>query len=343
MKKLFGLMATGSICLIAACSSEETTAPSWQPGTSGVTPEYCAGMGMVYAQDPNTGTTYCTTPAPLSSSAADIGAVSSSDASLPMQQISSSSIDALGAASSSSAPIADAASSSSAPAAAPASSSAKAPVIESVIEVEDDGIFHLGLWDGTKGDAQVPTGNKGGGYWYSYNDKDNGGESSFTWCSEAGSEYSATDLAPVIKENGGICGEVELLVGTNQWKPYAAIAFSYAKSAALTADATTAKGVCVTYTSTMPIKLTLGMGTTKDNKLGGANPFVTLPKGTNQTMEFAWAEFEQPDWAEVEASGKEAAAALGAITLKFEGDTDGEDGGTATFNIMKLGPVGTCE
>lgn len=344
MKKLFGLMVAGSICMFSACSSDDDGVNVPQQAQSN-----CAAFGYVDVIDPATGLVTCGLPA-ASSADALVGVSSSSvDASIPgMTQVvgSSSSAPAMAQVSSSSvAAVVDAASSSSAPAAAtPASSAATTtPTVTPVVEDEDDGTFKLGLWDGTAGKGQVPTGNKTGGYWYTYTDSASGGKSSITWCSEAGSEYGAGDLAPVIKENSGLCGSVKLLVGTFQWKPYVAVAFSYAQKPSQTADATASKGVCITYTSEIPMKLVLGMGTTMNSKLDGANPFVDLPAGTNKTLEFSWAEFEQPTWAEVEASGRTAAAALGSIEIKFEGDTDGEDGTGGSFLIQKLGAYGQCD
>lgn len=354
MKKLFGLLVIGSVGMFIACTSDDSDPLNGYSDALG----YCTG-GLVQKTDPETfqplynadGSPICVAPSttPASSSSADQSALlptmssSSNTGLVPATPASSSSIGIVPAASSSSvAPVAASSSSVAQTTPVAKSSSSKKETTPTVNEDVDDGTFKLGLWDGTAGDGQVPTGNKQGGYWYSYNDKDNGGKSSVTWCSAAGSEYGDDDLAPVIKENGGLCGTIDLVVGTNEYKPYLGIGFNYGKSGSLTGDATASKGVCISYTSEIPIKLVLGLGTSVDNKLGGANPYVDLPAGT-KTQEFTWAEFGQPDWAKMEVSGKEAAASLGSITLKFEGDTDGEDGEGGSFLIKKLGALGQCD
>ena len=325
MKKLIGLLATSSLFMLAACSDDEGSSPATP--VSSITPEFCQANNMSYTVTPN-GDGICVAAA-LSSSSID-----------PYAGLlqSSSSMDALPVASSSSeaAPVA-ASSSSVAP--APASST-PAPASSAPAEETSDGLFHLALWDGTAGDGQVPTGNRTGGYWYSYTDKGDKGLSTITWGAEVGSEYSADDLVPVITACGGLCGSFNLVVGDNPYKPYIGIGFNYSKSSTEGADATAAKGVCVVYTSSIDINLEMGLGA-QDAKIGYANPFVTLPASTAaKTADFAWSEFEQPSWAETTVSNPEKA--LVSLKFKFAGTTDGEDGGEGTFNIMKVGAAGQC-
>lgn len=346
MKKLFGLLVIGAVGMFIACSSDDSDSPS-NPGNYALTPADCQSRGMAFNVDPTTGVAFCETLAPVAASSSDAAGVpnsadnaaSSAGGFTPTPvAASSSSLNAVPVASSSSvAAVVPVASSSSVAAPASSASDPVTPKSSAVVEDADDGTFKLGLWDGTAGAGQVPTGNKKGGYWYSYDDAANGGESSITWCSEAGSTYSDKDLAPVIKENKGLCGTVELLVGTNEWKPYVAVAFSYGDKASLTADATAAKGVCISYESDIPMKLSLGVA----KSLNGEEPYVDLKAGT-KTVEFAWAEFAPPSWSESEIDGPVAAKTLSNITIKFEGDTDGEDGEGGSFLIKKVGAIGDC-
>lgn len=340
MKKLFGLLVIGSVGMFIACTSDDSDSNPYNVSES-------CPAGTVSMIDA-AGNSYCGQAAVATSSSANgptpVAVSSSAYGPTPVAVSSSATVQPITVSSSSVAATPVVASSSSvAQTPVAKSSSSKKTTVTPVTEDEDDGTFKLGLWDGTAGAGQVPTGNKQGGYWYSYTDVDNGGESSVTWCSDAGSEYGADDLAPVIKDNGGLCGTIELLVGTNEYKPYVGIGFNYGKTGTLTADATASKGVCIAYDSDIPMKLVLGMGTTMDNKLGGGNPYVDLKAGRNQSAEFTWAEFDQPEWATVSATGRTAAASLGSITIKFEGDTDGKDGKGGSFLIKKLGAIGACD
>ena len=200
----------------------------------------------------------------------------------------------------------------------------------------DDGVFKLELWDGTAGDVQVPTGNSTGGWWYSYADKLG---SEITWTAEP----DAGDMTPLIEACGGICGEFVIGEGdpdANKY-PYLGFAFGYAKNESLTGDATSVKGVCVTYSYSgdATFAIELGMTDAQEKKLGSALPMVELPAGTKKTMDFKWNEFEQPSWAEKPMTGPSAAAELKSIKFKFADVSGGESG---SFAVYKVGPYGGC-
>ena len=331
MKKLIGLLATSSLFMLAACSGDEGSTPTHP--VSGITPEFCQANNLTYTLLPS-GEGICVAPTTLSSSSFDPNAgllpASSSDA---LPAVSSSSVAG---------PV-EVSSSSVAPASstpAPASST-PAPASSAPAADEGDGTFKLGLWDGTAGDAQVPTGNKTGGYWYSYTDKGDKGLSTLTW-DAADDGTSADGLVPVITECGGLCGSFDLLVGSNPYKPYVGVGFNYSKSANEVADATASKGVCVTYTSDIDIILEMGLGA-QDSKIGYANPFVTLPAATAATTkDFTWSEFEQPTWASAAQTVTNPQQALASLKFKFAGAQDSTDGGSGKFKIMKVGAPGQC-
>lgn len=335
MKKLLGLLA---ICSLVACndSSDSVAAPQW--GNNGNTAQQGGdnqgndqgGQGQDQDEQQRM---IDSLQALLNGSSASL--VNSSATML----VSSS---AMIIASSSSAIIASSSStivsSSSMTTPVRSSSSKVTPKSSSAVEIdEDDGLFKLGLWDGTAGDGQVPTGNKSGGYWYYYTDSGDKGKSTFTWSEDVDGTNGFADL---IASCGGVCGDFDLVVGTNPYKPYVGIGFNYSKSDNLSADATSSKGICVTYKSTIAINLEMGLGS-MDAKIGYANPFVVLPKATAATTEdFRWSDFEQPEWAETAVTKPETK--LVSLKFKFAGTEDGEDGGSGSFNIMKVGPYGGC-
>ena len=331
MKKIFGLLATSSILMLAACSDDESNAVTPNSASS-VTAETCAAMNMVLNIDPVSGVAYCASPAlTQSSSSADLNGGTLPGSSQPAPALSSSSTPAPTVSSSSVAPTTPSSSS-----VAPAPTSTTPPA-----EDESDGAWHLALWDGTAGDPQVPTGNKSGGYWYSYTDSGDKGLSTLVWDAEDDGT-SADGLVPVIKECQGLCGSFDLLVGSNPYKPYVGIGFNYSKSANEVADATASKGVCVTYTSDIAIILEMGLGA-QDSKIGYANPFVTLPAATSpSTKDYNWSDFEQPTWASAAQTVTNPQQALASLKFKFAGAKDSVDGGSGKFKIMKVGAPGQC-
>ena len=353
MKKLIGLLASGTLCMFAACSSgddDNSLVPqqSWQQGgNTQTTPDCSIAPGTVLQYDPVTGVPSCVLP----TSSANQGLSSPSD---PYGQQGVGSSGGMGgglvpiaASSSSVAPVTVVSSSSVAgpTTTTPSSSSVKTttPTTTPTTPAEDesDGKWHLALWDGTAGDPQVPTGNKTGGYWYSYTDSGDKGKSVLTW-DAADDGTSADGLVPVIKECNGLCGSFDLIVGANPYKPYVGVGFNYSKSANEVADATASKGVCVTYKSDIAVLLEMGLGS-QDAKIGYANPFVTLPASASaKTVDFAWSEFEQPEWASAAQTITSPEKALASLKFKFAGTKDSVDGGAGSFNIMKVGAPGEC-
>ena len=351
MKKLFGLLVIGTVGMFIACSSDDSNSNPYQPGLSdALTPADCANMGMVLNIDPNTGKTFCAQPAATATSSSDAAAPTSaadpasSNGGFTPGPVAVSSSDVVApVASSSSVAVAPAVSSSSAATpATPASSATPTPKSSAVAEPE---VMAFGLWDGAEGGNQVPTGSKKGGYWYSYTDTGNKGESTLDWNSEVavGSTYSDDDLSPVIKDCGGLCGKFNLVAGGNEdCAPYVAVAFDISDGKT-GSDMTSSKGICITYTSTVPAEVDLGLGS-KDATYGYNNPAFILPKAASATtVDIGWSEFEQ-QWESAKAiDGPTAASMLVAIKIQFKGSEVGEDAGEGSFLISKFGAAGQCD
>ena len=122
-----------------------------------------------------------------------------------------------------------------------------------------------------------------------------------------------------------------------------AVAFNYAKTDKTAADATSSKGLCVTYKSTMAIEVDLGLGS-KDGTYGYNLPAIVLPKSTTlNTVNAKWAEFKQQWEGAKDLTGPEAAAMLAAVKFQIKGSEVGVDEGTGTFLITKVGGWGLCE
>lgn len=261
---------------------------------------------------------------------------SSSVAPLPVSSstlvdpLSSSVVTPIGVPSSSS--VAPVVQSSSSVAPVVKSSSSVAPKSSSAKKPAGDGSFSITTWDGSALDPHVLTGDETGGWWYDYANKG----SEVTWGAEVGSDG---DKTAVLEACNGICADYSI-GGTDKY-PYLGVAFDYDKSGSA-ADASAMKGVCVTYTFSgdNDFALELGMTSAQEDKLGSALPMVTLPAGTKKTLDFAWAEFEQPSWAETAMSGTNAAKQLKSLKFKVVDPASGDAG---SFVIYKVGPMGTCD
>lgn len=185
------------------------------------------------------------------------------------------------------------------------------------------------------------------GYWFSYNDKNDGGESEVVWPVTPGTTYSDDALDPIIDECKGVCGTASLSKGTLTYPAFVGIGFNVVgenakdKTKSDPGDATAWGGVCITYTSDAKAQLELGLGDF-DTEIKYANPYVDLAKATSpMTKTISWSQFKQPTWYtdKNKISGDEAAAQLVAIKFKIQG-ADGD----YKFNICAIGPAtgGDC-
>ncbi len=323
MKKLLGLLA---ICTLVACN---------ESGETGVTAPPVGG-DQPQAQNPQD------TPLNADSirqhvldSIAQASLVQSSSDAVP---VSSETLPLLSSSSllipSSSSELAP----SSSSAALPVSSSTLPPKSSSSVVV-DDGTIKLELWDGSLGKPHVPVGNSDGGWWYKYDDQENGGASSLEWETEPGEKG---DMTPVVETCGGVCGSFSL--GGSEdlgYNGYVGFAFGFGKNDSYSGDASKMKGICVEYKATAPIIIELGLTRAAERAIGSANPAYELPKSTTaDVVNITWAQFAQPDWYTGTKTVTGSAAARELSSLKFK--ITGDDGVRGTFNIMKVGPYGEC-
>ena len=213
--------------------------------------------------------------------------------------------------------------------------------------------FAFETWNGAEeGSYRVLTeldnGTETSGYWFSYNDKADGGASTVVWPVEPGTTYGGPNaLDPIIDECKGVCGTAALDKGTLTYPPFIGIGFNiYGANAdddskADPADATAWGGICITYTSDAKAQLELGLGD-YDTEIAYANPFVDLAKATSPaTKNIPWSQFKQPSWysGSTKITGDAAAAQLVAVKFKIQANP-----GNYKFNICAIGPAtgGNC-
>ena len=151
---------------------------------------------------------------------------------------------------------------------------------------------------------QIQTGLDNGtgtsGFWFTYTDYGDGGQSIVHWDIDINPEPPFT-LEPIIHECKGICGTARLSKGTLTYNPFVGLGFNVAGEISekdwslATGDASTWGGLCVTYTSDTDIALELGLGEKIDSTMNYANPAVTLPASqTDKRVVVSWSDFKQP-------------------------------------------------
>ena len=207
-------------------------------------------------------------------------------------------------------------------------------------------------WNGADDDApdQIQTGLDNGtgtsGFWFTYTDYGDGGQSIVHWDIDINPEPPFT-LEPIIYECKGICGTARLSKGTSAYNPFVGLGFNVAGEISekdwtlATGDASTWGGLCVTYTSDTDIALELGLGEKIDSTMNYANPAVTLPASqTDKRVVVSWSDFKQPPSynGAVKFDGETAAKQLAMVRFKIQAED-----GDYRFNICAVGPKdGTC-
>ena len=205
-------------------------------------------------------------------------------------------------------------------------------------------------WLGGNGIARISTGYDAGfnnsGYWYTYNDNEDGGKSTITWAAEP-DEYGG--LEPVLEKCGtGLCGTYKLDKGTLDYDPYVAVAFDLAGKDAdgrtIPVDASGMGGIAITLSMTHAAILELSMGDEEDAKVDYALPAYDLGKAsTGKSVYIPWSKFAQPSWGKVKISTEEAVKKLASVRIKIQA----KSGSNGEFNIMKIeaygrGSFGSC-
>lgn len=202
--------------------------------------------------------------------------------------------------------------------------------------------FAFTTWNGTDGvyqiDTELDAGTETAGYWFIYNDKDDGGASSITWPVEPGNEYSKDALDPIIDYCGGVCGTYTLDKGTLTYDPFVGIGFNVAgedeSGTAAPADASGMGGVTIGYSCDVAAALEMGLGDAGDAEIGWDNPAASLPKAASGVIKtFTWSQFKQAGWGSGKITGDAASKKLVALKMKIQAKT----GSTGQFNIYCVG------
>lgn len=202
------------------------------------------------------------------------------------------------------------------------------------------------LWNGKKGESVVNTGfglnaESGAGYWYSYDDSDDGGLSHIVW--DADCPNDGTDCMQYIVDHcGGLCGKMYVKRGTAR-EANVGVAFNVAgfenpgESVEVPKSVNISDwgGICVTFASSLNLFMKLGVDENTE-------VIVELGQSDDLVEEcFTWNDFDYDD-AENPIPGAEAAKKV--RNIKF-GKRSGESM-IGPFKIVSIGKYvagGSCK
>ena len=200
-------------------------------------------------------------------------------------------------------------------------------------------------WYGANGKAQVVTdlgnGTHTEGIWFSFDDKNDRGESSIVFLDSRGDTPTDQD----VKTYGGIKGEITLKYGNSMYTR-AGLGFNVVGEkepwVPEEGDASAWGGISIGYKSDRMITVELGLPAEIDHAIGYANPqYYLSARNTETFVRIPWSSFKQPDWAPSycdRITGPEAAEKLVALKFYMAGDE-----GTYSFLITKVGSYDMAE
>jgi uncharacterized protein (TIGR02145 family) len=190
----------------------------------------------------------------------------------------------------------------------------------------------------------VDAGQDNGGYWWATTDNSSGGQSVIEWPVPRGTDFSSDAFDPIIDYCNGFCGTYNLEMGSLD-EPWVLVGFSIAgysetSSDNVPADVSGWGGICINYTSDIPVKVELHFDSDLEQALKYDLPFVKLPKKFTETDAdtcIAWSKFAQGGWGVTDKGGiaistEEAVKYVKDIGFMFQAKT----GTTGYFNIFRL-------
>lgn len=200
------------------------------------------------------------------------------------------------------------------------------------------------MWRGDENLYQINTeldnGSETSGYWFIFSDDADGGSSRIIWPVDQGNYYSDDALDPIIDVCGGLCGSYELSKGTLDYDPFVGVGFNVAgedvDGSITAADASDWGGICLSYASSHPVTVELGLTYEKEREYEWDLPIYTLPKSTTGSIKcIPWDNFKPMGWGSKTIRGEEASKQLASIRFKIQN----RDKSKGTFNFMSIGKL----
>ena len=239
-------------------------------------------------------------------------------------------IGSLGQCGSGSAPV-------SSSAVAPKSSSSTVPASSSSAKL----IIGNMLWDGynDRGEGRVETGgdSRTSGYWYQFNDRDNGGTSALQFPSDVDTLINGSPFPELIEKRHGI--ELGVKFGEGYEKPYAGVAFNVWNEEQEGVSVSPWGGICLQYKSSIDFEIELGLEYGAIPTMGACSFVARVPASTSEKVsDFVWEKFKNNCGAGVSPDLTDVLKKVASVRLKFSGAA----GTTGDFLIQRIGAVGMC-
>ncbi len=225
------------------------------------------------------------------------------------------------------------------------SSSAVAPKSSSssVAESSSSAKLIIGnmLWDGynDRGEGQVETGgdSRTSGYWYQFNDGDNGGSSALQFPSDVDTLIYGSPFPELIEKYRGI--QLGVAFGSGYEKPYAGVAFNVWSEEQEGVNVYPWGGLCLEYKSSIDFEIELGLEEGAIPTMGSCSFVASVPASTSEKVsDFVWEKFKNNCGAGVSPDLTDVLKKVASVRLKFSGAA----GTTGDFLIQRIGAVGMC-
>ena len=197
------------------------------------------------------------------------------------------------------------------------------------------------LWDGynDRGKGQVETGgdSRTCGYWYQFNDGDNGGTSALQFPSNVDTHIYGSPFPELIEKYRGL--QLGVAFGSGFDNPYAGVAFNVWSEEQEGVNVSPWGGICLQYKSSIDFEIELGLEDGAIPTMGSCSFVARVPASTSEKIsDFGWEKFVNNCGAGVSPDIMDVLKKVAAVKLKFTGDA----GTTGEFLIERIGAVGMC-
>lgn len=192
-------------------------------------------------------------------------------------------------------------------------------------------------WYGDKKQERIITGlddgNDESGYWFSYDDYYNGGNSSIYWPKPAPGPYDEDD-DQIIDQCGGVCGTAVL--GNQASDPFVGIGFNLTGPDQTGADVSGWNGICLVYSIEGDWKMELSVE--NESTVTERNNLVFKLDASKHSVDIPWKSFRPEEGWGMGYPLDEYLKTVSAIKIR----NTGEAGAKNRFNFTRIGQLGKC-
>jgi len=200
--------------------------------------------------------------------------------------------------------------------------------------------FALQMWNASsyRVDTGMDDGSDESGYWFTYDDANNQGNSTITFNTAKGNEYDDNALDPIIDACGGLCGDFSL--GNGYKYPFVGLGFNLMGPDQTGGDVTAWGGLCLIY-STTGTAPTLEVSPEDEKNYTEYNNYASKlavsPTATTVTLD--WTKFKQETGWGKTIPQETYLTKVAQVKFKISG-TAGKSG---SFNIISIGTAAAAD